>query len=73
MKKKTYRLLTKIPIIGGLVKSITQPIWVTGSLARESGLADENLRLFEEYSKTHPDEQLTQQLIERLVKEKSGS
>ena len=66
MKKTTYRILTLIPIVRQVVKGCVDPIWIYGSLGRESGETQKTLDLYNEYIKTHPNEQLTRQLIKKL-------
>jgi hypothetical protein len=70
MKIVTYKILTHIPILGGAVRTITNPYSLTGSLERESGMADEISKLVKEYKKSHPDVQVTRQLINKLLAER---
>ena len=69
MKRRTYKILRFIPIVGSVVESLTTPLQITGSVARADGFADECSNLVKEYLKTHPDEQVTRQLIDRLLAE----
>ena len=66
MKRTTYRILRAIPIVGSLLRVYAEPIALFGSLERESRYTEETMKLFEEYSKTHPNEQLTRQLVDKL-------
>ena len=66
MKKTTYRILRAIPIVGTFLRVYTEPIGLYGSLERESGYTDKTIKLYEEYLKTHPNEQLTRQLVNKL-------
>lgn len=69
MNYRTYRLLSVIPFAGSILKSHAAPLALHGSMERESGLADEIGALVSDYLKTHPDEQVTRQLIDRLLAE----
>lgn len=68
MKKSTYRILRRIPVCGAFVESITMPYQLTGSMERESGLADEIGNLVNEYLQKHPDEQVTRQLVDKIIR-----
>jgi hypothetical protein len=69
MKKKTYRILRAIPIVGGFVEDYYKPLPIYGSAYRESGLSDELSGILNEYRKKHPDEQITGQLMRKLFDE----
>jgi hypothetical protein len=49
------------------------PIVLYGSRERESGYAQETVRLYKEYRKTHPNEPLTQELVNQLWRDKRAS
>jgi hypothetical protein len=44
------------------------PYQLTGSMERESGLADEIGNLVNEYLQKHPDEQVTRQLVDKIIR-----
>jgi hypothetical protein len=67
MKKHTYHLLTLIPIVGAIVKAKSEPVELYGSLTLESDTGKEIRMIVSDYAKNHPDEQITRQLINRLV------
>lgn len=69
MKRITYKLLTLIPVVGGVVKAVVDPMPIAGSRQIESGYTEKVASLIKEYLKTHPDEQVTRQLIDRLLAE----
>lgn len=72
VKKKTYKLMTSIPIVGAIVKAITNPAatGVFGSNEMRSGLTSDISKKLVRYLSEHPDEQPTKQLIERLLSSK---
>lgn len=45
MKRNTYRVLCRIPIIGPALQAYTEPLARYGSMERESGAADETRAL----------------------------
>ena len=67
MKKSTYRVLTSIPIVRQVAKVCLDPIPLYGSQARADGTTKRIMDLYEEYSKDHPGEQLTRQLMNKLL------
>lgn len=75
MKKKTYRFLSKIPIVDIVVKTHYDGSYrLLGSLAREAAANGEDdgwLEFVNHYLREHPDEYPTNQLIDRLTAEHS--
>lgn len=67
MHKFLYSCLTRIPIFGSLYKAYTRPMFCSMGMA--DGEYDYALKLMKAYQEAHPKEQITRQLIERLVKE----
>jgi hypothetical protein len=65
MKVKTYKILTHIPIVGSITKSIVDPIFCSWGLV--DGVYEETFIKIQEYHEKHPDVQITKQLIDKLI------
>ena len=67
MKRNTYRVLCRIPIIGPALQAYTEPLARYGSMERESGAADETRALISVHLKTQPDEQVPPAVIQQAM------
>lgn len=71
MKKKTYAIITRIPIIGSVVRLRTKPIQLFGSFERESGIDKHILDICNSYAEKRPDEQITMTFVKKLLEQDS--
>lgn len=64
MKKKTFEMLSRVPIVGTIAKLVLVDPSVFCSPARDEGL----ISAVNEYAKAHPDELITKKVYERILK-----
>lgn len=67
MKRLIYKTLVQIPVVGKAIKAFSEPLQITGSWAKVDGTSDECVKLIKDYLEKHPNEQVTRQLIDRLM------
>ena len=67
MRKVFHSIISHLPIIGGIYKLQTKPMFC--SMGMNDGAYDYVLKLIEKYRKQHPHDQITNQLIQKLIEE----
>lgn len=63
MKKKTYTIISHIPVLGPVVRLICEPQMCS------PGMADGVYDPVREYAKLHPDIQITKGLVQKILRE----
>lgn len=69
MKRKTYKILTMLPIVGPIIKVSTNPMIYGSMCLSDEEFVKDVIKPFNEYLKKHPDIQPTRQLLEELRKQ----
>lgn len=70
MKKTTYKFLTHIPIIGTIIKVKTTPLFCSPGLAE--GVYNDVFKIAKDYRTKNPNIQITRQLLDKLLSDKSN-
>lgn len=70
MNKVFYSIISYLPLFGLLYKQKTKLMFC--SMGLYDGAYDYALKLIEEYQHTHPYEQITVQLMEKLIEESNN-
>lgn len=64
MKKKTYDVLSKIPVVNVIAYLSCKPILFCSQMLDDGEIP----KLLEEYAKKHPDELITEKVLKEIMK-----